>query len=418
MGVALLEKPHASGEQIVCGLALQVSAIQGPVLQVSPFVGLLYDPARAGRLELVTSPPYDTISVDERQQLLEASPHNIIRVDLPEEQPDDEQDDEKYRVAADELARLRRDGILVPTPAPSYYAYEMRFAFHGQHRALQGLVCAVRLEDWGGSIVPHERTMPGPVEDRLRLMRTVRANLSYVHGVCSGPCSTLSRLLENAAHRVPTAVLSDDKGVEHRLWVVEDDRAVAQDLARETLMIADGHHRYTMALQYRDEMRAMGGSGPWDEIMMFIVDAATEDPPVLPVHRILLSGEAPPRGDRVRDLEEVLAEVDDDHLVYGLTTYEDGALVHRVAQLEGKPPLVCALHENVLDGLGDRIGFTPDALRAEEAVRCREASAAFILPATTAGRIRSVIDRGERLPQKSTYFWPKPRTGMVIRPFD
>ena len=418
MRVTALEEAHSSREQLVRRLTLEVSAIQDAVPQISPFVGLLYDPARAGPLELVTSPPYDTISADEQRELLDASPDNIIRIDLREQQPGEREVEDEYRRAASELDRLRRDRILVPTSAPSYYPYEMRFAFRGQHRRLRGLICAVRLEDWGGSIVPHERTMPGPVEDRLRLVRAVRANLSCIHVVCSGPSSALTRLLGESARESPRAAMSDDKGVEHRLWVVEEDGDVALDLAGESLMIADGHHRYTMALQFRDEMRALYGSGPWDDVMVFLVDAATEDPPVLPVHRILLSGSVPLRGERVRDLEEVLTEVNDERLVYGLAAKEDGALVHRVARLQGEPPVVRALHQTVLDELGASLAFTPDAVRAEEAVRCGEASAAFFLPPTTAGRIRSAIDRAQRLPQKSTYFWPKPRTGMVIRPFD
>jgi uncharacterized protein (DUF1015 family) len=368
MRVTALEETHSSREQLVRRLTLEVSAIQDAVPQISPFVGLLYDPARAGPLELVTSPPYDTISADEQRKLLDASPNNIIRIDLREQQPGEDEGEDKYRTAASELDRLRRDRILVPTSGPSYYPYEMRFAFRGQHRRIRGLICAVRLEE--------------------------------------------------TASESPKAVMCDDKGVKHRLWVVEEDGGVALDLAGESLMIADGHHRYTTALRYRDEMRALHGSGPWDDVMVFVVDAATEDPPVLPIHRILSSGEVPRRGERVRDLEEVLTEVNDEHLVYGLAANEDGALVHRVARLEGQPPVVCALHATVLDELGDSLTFTPDAVRAEEAVRRGEASAAFILPPTTAGRIRSVIDSGQRLPQKSTYFWPKPRTGMVVRPFD
>jgi uncharacterized protein (DUF1015 family) len=148
MRVTALEEAHAPPEQVVRGLTLEVSAIQDAVPQISPFVGLLYDPARAGPLELVTSPPYDTISADEERKLLDASAHNIVRVDLREQQPGENAAPGKYRTAASEFERLRRDRILVPTSAPSYYPYEMRFAFAGQHRRIRGLICAVRLEDW------------------------------------------------------------------------------------------------------------------------------------------------------------------------------------------------------------------------------------------------------------------------------
>jgi hypothetical protein len=183
-------------------------------------------------------------------------------------------------------------------------------------------------------------------------------------------------------------------------------------------MIADGHHRYATALRYRDELRREAGPGPWDGAMMFLVDAGTERPPVLPFHRVQLAGDAPVAGRRVRDLEEVLESVDDEHLRYGIVTHENGALVHRVAELAGAPPTVCRLHEQVLDGPAPDLRYTPDAVGAEEAVRSGAATAAYFLPPTDAATIRALVDRGERLPQKSTFFWPKPRTGVVMRPLE
>jgi uncharacterized protein (DUF1015 family) len=294
----------------------------------------------------------------------------------------------------------------------------MRFSLHGRRRAIRGLVCAVELEDWGGSIVPHERTMPGPIEDRLRLMRAVRTNLSSIHAVFRGPSEPFAAFLDDAMTLDPAATTTDEAGVEHTLWVTEPNPEVATWLAPESLMIADGHHRYSMALRYRDEMRAEHGAGPWDRVMMFIADAAVQEPPVLPFHRIQTGGPHEPSGTRVRDLAEVLETVSDEKLVYGSAALEDGLLVHRIAEVPGTPPAVCALHERVLGDIDEQLRFTPDAVEAEDAVRNRKAVAAFFLPPTDAARIRDVIDRGERLPRKSTFFWPKPRTGLVIRPLD
>ena len=386
--------------------------------RVSPFVGLLFDRARVASLDLVTSPPYDLISPKERTRYLNASAHNVIRLDLGEDRPGDDEAANKYRRAAELFRSWRTEGILAPTPAPSYFPYEMRFSFHGRPRRMRGLVCQVELEDRGGSIVPHERTMSAPVEDRLRLTRAVRANLSCIHAVFPGPSVELATYLEETAAREPIASVVGEDGVEHRLWVREPDPRVAGWLAHRSLMIADGHHRYSTALRYRDEMREEHGAGAWDGVMMLVVDAATEDPPVLPLHRIQLRGPVPPEGARVRDLEEVLESVDDERLVYGVATTEGGALVHRVAELRGEPPTVCRLHEDVLAGLDGELRFTPDAVEAEGAVRRGEAVAAYLLPATSASRIRSVVDGGRRLPQKSTFFWPKPRTGLVMRPFE
>lgn len=386
--------------------------------RVSPFVGLLFDQARIGSLDLVTTPPYDVISPEEQRRFRDSSPYNVIRLELGEDLPGDGGSDNKYRRAAADLRRWREDGTLVPTDGPRFYAYEMRFRYHGQAQRVRGAICAVELEDWGGSILPHERTMQGAVEDRLRLVRAVHANLSCIQVVFKGPCDPLTEVLNGAAVTAPAAFTTDEAGVEHRMWLLEPSTDIATWLADESLMIADGHHRYTMSLRYRDEMRRQHGAGAWDRVMALVVDAAAERPPVLPYHRMLVAGEPPIDGVRVRDLAEVLDALDDEQLVYGIVTREEGVLMHRVAELRGGPPTVCALHEQRLTGVDDALAFTHDAVDAEDAVRHGEAVAAYLLPATNADRIRAVIDRGERLPQKSTFFWPKPRSGMVIRPLD
>jgi uncharacterized protein (DUF1015 family) len=385
---------------------------------VSPFVGLLFDDSIVGSHDLVTTPPYDVISDDERRHYLDASPYNVIRLVLGRDDAGDGETVDKYRQAASELETWRERGALVPTERSSFYPYEMRFSLHGRRRAIRGMVCAVELEPPGGSIVPHEQTMPGPIEDRLRLMRTVRTNLSSIHAVFRGPSEPFAGFLDGAMARGPAAFTTDEAGVEHTLWVSEPNPEVATWLVPESLMIADGHHRYSMALRYRDEMRAEHGPGPWDRVMMFIADAALQEPPVLPFHRIQTGGPHEAVGTRVRDLAEVLETVSDEKLVYGSASLEDGLLVHRIAELTGTPPAVCTLHERVLEQVDAQLRFTPDAVEAEDAVRNREAVAAFFLPPTDAARIRDVIDRGERLPRKSTFFWPKPRTGLVIRPLD
>ncbi|MEP7032721.1 MAG: DUF1015 domain-containing protein [Actinomycetota bacterium] len=382
--------------------------------QISPFVGLRYDPSRVGSLDAVTAPPYDVVSDEERIRLAASSPYNIARAMIAEVLPGDDPD-APYARAAAEFATWREHGVVVATEGPAFYPYAMDFAFRGRSRTIRGLICAVELEDWGGSVIPHERTMSEPVEDRLRLTRAVRANLSAIYAVIRGPNEVLGELLDEVVHDPSDADAVDEAGVRHRLWMRPEMPGLPTSLRDETLMIADGHHRYTMALRYRDEMRDAHGPGPWDSVMMLIVDAAAEEPPVLPFHRLLVAGEAPREGERVRDLEELLETVDDTKLVYGTVSLEGGVLVHRVADLSGAPPTVCALHQQVLLDADHELRFTPDALEAESAVRSGAAVGAFLLPATDAARIRAVVDRGERLPQKSTFFWPKPRTGLVMR---
>jgi uncharacterized protein (DUF1015 family) len=381
--------------------------------RISPFTSLVFDPAIAGALDGVTAPPYDVIGEEDRRAFLSSSPYSVVHLDLSEGSGDED----RYERAARLLDAWLAAGVVAASPQPTYYAYEMRFRLDGHDRRIRGLLCALELEDWGGDVLPHERTMPGPVEDRLQLLRATRTNLSAVYGTVAGPVPELSVALDRVTADEPFASVEDEEGVRHRCWAFAPDRAVAGWLAAEPLLIADGHHRYTTALRYRAERRAHDGPGSWDAVLAFVVDAGTEAPPVLPFHRIASGGEPVLEGVRVRDLREVLAELDDDAMTVGVVARDAGGLLHSVATLSGAPPTVAALHERVLDTATDGVDlrFTPDAAAAEAAVRTGAATAAYLLPATTAERILAVVERGERLPQKSTFFWPKPRTGMVLR---
>jgi uncharacterized protein (DUF1015 family) len=389
-----------------------------------PFVGLLYDPSVSGPVGGLTSPPYDVISPADHRRFYRISRHNIVRLILARNEPGDEGSGARYLRAGALLRAWREEGVLRATPRPSVYPYEFRFHFGGDHRTVRGLILEVDVEPWGGSIVPHERTLPGPIEDRLGVLRAVQANLSPVYALLvrpDGP-TALTAFLDQATSAEPRLELIDEEGTRHRLWVTEGlpDGVVAA-IARHQLMIADGHHRYTVAVSHREQMRALHGPGPWDGIMMLVVDAAAEDPPVLPIHRLLLTGPPPARqGERVRDLAEILATLRDDDLTVGLLERApSGELIHRVAALRGSPPTVCALHEQVLDRAeAAQLRFVAHAAAAEESVASEKAVAAYLLPATRVERVWDVIRSGDKLPQKSTYFWPKPRTGLVIRPFD
>jgi uncharacterized protein (DUF1015 family) len=384
------------------------------VVAIAPFQGLLYDPSRAGDLAAVTSPPYDVVLPHDRDRLHDASPHNIARVDLGRDVPGED----KYTEAARLLRRWRDEGILISSEGLSVYPYEMRFAYLGAERRLRGVILEVRLEPWGGGIVPHERTMAAPVEDRLRLLRATRADLSPIYAVAGGPCRVQAELLDAAAGHPPARELIDEEGTTHRLWVESMPDGLAAWYRDQTLLIADGHHRYQTALAHQREQRAARGPGPWDAVMMLVVDAATEDPPVLPIHRLVRGPRPTLRGERVRGLEEVLLRLTDDDLRFGAAWREDGGLVHVVGRIDGEPPTVAAVHRSLLDHLDADIRFVPDAALAESAVREGTADVAVFLPPARVSHVRAVVDRGERLPQKSTYFWPKPRTGLVLRSLD
>ena len=396
--------------------------------RVFPFEGLCYDPAVAGPLKLVTAPPYDVINDVRRQEFLAASEFSVVHLDLAEGSDDPAHPQSRYTRAAELLAEWQRCGALVRSSEASFWAYEMRLGPHAEAARIRGLLCAMELEEWGGSVIPHEHTMPGPVQDRLQLLRATRTHLSAVYGTIQGPCEPLTRLLDQASSVDTAFLVVDEQGVEHRMWEAPGGDPVATWLTDESLLIADGHHRYTTALHYRNERHAAQGPGPWDRLLAFIVDSGSEPVPVLPFHRLQMSGSIPSLGpslgpsigDRVGSLDDVLGALSDEGVVVGLASGSDGEVEYRVVHLSGEAPAVRALHLEVLDrsAPAGSLRYLPDAHDADDAVRRGEAVAAWFLPPTTPDRIRKVVERGERLPQKSTYFWPKPRTGMIMMPLD
>jgi len=383
-----------------------------------PFRGLRYDPSVAGALERLTAPPYDVISDSEREGLRARSPYNIVHVDQPGAAGQGAS--AGYAGAGSLLAAWRASGVLKPSDVPSYYGYELRYPMDGIRHRLRGIVGALELEPWGGSVLPHEHTMPGPIEDRLRLLRATRTHLSPIYGTVAGPCARLNQLLDRTQEDDSIANVRDHEGVEHRIWPIDGEQDVASWLAGEPLLIADGHHRYATALAYRDERRATDGPGPWDRILSLVVDAGTQEVPVLPYHRVQVRGEPPTGGQPAADLADALAETDDVHLRYATVTKVADSVTYRTHRLQGAPPTVLALHEQLLDRVApdDALRFTHVAADADAAVREGSAIAAYLLPGTTPDRVRAVIERGDRLPPKSTFFWPKPRTGMILMPFD
>ncbi|MFM8944007.1 MAG: DUF1015 family protein [Actinomycetota bacterium] len=377
--------------------------------RIAPFVGLRYDVAVAGPLADLVAPPYDMVGDEALAALVARSPHNVARL----ERGTSGGTDAEYRAAAEDLTSWRRDRVLTRT-TEGLVAYEMTFRLHGRVRSVRGVIGAVDLEPWGGRIVPHEHVMPGPLEDRLRVLRTVRANLSPVHAILPGPSPVLGATLTHICADAPHAEVVD-AGVTHRAWWFVPEADLLAEIAEQRCMIADGHHRYTTALAFREEMRSAAGPGPWDAILMLLVDA-TEEPPVLPFHRVVAAPPPAVAGTGVRDLDAVLAAVDDESLRVGLVTRGD-ELVYRIVTLDGHPPAAAAL-EPLLPQAPDAVTFVQSARDAERSIAAGDAAAAWILPATSAMRIRAVVDAGARLPRKTTYFWPKPLTGIVIRPLD
>ncbi len=408
---------------------------------VQPFRALHYDLDRVGGLQAVVAPPYDVIDAEQRAALIARSPHNVVEIDLP-------QGDEPYAHAAAVFERWQQDGILVRDDADALWVLEQEYAGpDGQTRTRRGFLARVGIEEYGpGRIRPHERTHPGPKEDRLKLTRATHANLSPIFSLYDDPGGTAQTALD-AAKGEPWDEVTDEDGTVHRLWRIADPeaaRSVGEALRDKELLIADGHHRYETARVHHEE----GGAG---HVLMCLV--ALQDPglTVFPTHRLLTQLDDDRREalrDAVRrdfELTQVAADeleptgngevrigyLDAHHRRPLMLTLRDPATV--AAALPDKPEPYRALDTAVLEALilkqalgmsEDDIShlhgldYARDTAQARRRVEAGEAEAAFFMGATPVARVRDVAATGESMPPKSTYFFPKVLTGMVFNLLD
>jgi len=439
------------------------------VPEIRPFRALRYDPATIADPSLVVAPPYDVIGPAEHERLLARHPANVVRLDLPRQEAGDEPDD-RYRQAARTLAAWRSDGTLHKDPHPSIYVYAQDYRVPGTDvvRSQRGFFGRIRLEAFGpgSGVLPHELTMAGPKEDRYKLLRATGVNTSPVIGLYDDAEGTGRAVLDAVMERPADLDLSDDDGVRHRLWAVPADggsaAAVAPLLgaaARGPVTIADGHHRYETALRYRDERRMSRSceeDPAFDYLLMLFLDATGEPLTVLPTHRVVgnlgddgvaalwaglpefFTVEREASETRLRERFEAAAVSRGGLGRIGLWTRPGGALLtaRRDAFEPYLPPGGAALRSLDVTLLGvalerlagidaDAVGagavtYTKSAGEAIERVDAHAdgADAAFLLEPTPVAAVAAVAADGDVMPQKSTYFYPKALTGLVINPHE
>ncbi len=262
---------------------------------VTPFRGVRYDVARVGTLSDVVAPPYDVIDPGLQERLYQASPHNVIRLELNRDEPGDSGAPARYARAARSLRDWLRDGILREEDHPALYVYHQSFTVDGRVHQRKGLLARVRLEPFGqGKIYPHEKTMSGPKADRLALYHATGFNLSPVFGLYPDNDEKVQRTIEAGLRDRTPLVAIDHLGVESRLWVVTDQEthtAVSGLLAGKPVFIADGHHRYETGLKYRDEMvesgESTGRDDPSNYCLMMLVGMSDPGLLILPTHRLV-----------------------------------------------------------------------------------------------------------------------------------
>lgn len=434
---------------------------------ITPFKGIVYNQAKAGSISSLVCPPYDIISPAEQQELYRKNPHNIVRLEYGLESPGDTPEDNRYTRAAALLDEWFKTDILRRSETPAIYVYEMEYPAGKATKKLRGFICLVRIEDYDSGIVkPHETTLSGPKTDRLNLLRACKASFSQIFSLFSDPQEKVSNVLAKAVRR-PDMEVKNGGGVTHRVWALSDKNdieVIVREVADKPFFIADGHHRYDTALNYRNERRkasgAVTGSEPYNYVAMYL--ARMEDPglTILPAHRALFNlTDFHPRRfeddlnlyfniERIdfdrktepKDLRTVLEtmahradhshvfgmRVKGEHSYYLLTLRNEADMD---AQLPGKSAAyrrldVSILHHLVIDKLlgirmethklGLNIEYIKDADEADRRVHNGSAEIVFFMNPTKVNEVKEIAAAGERMPQKATYFYPKLLTGLVV----
>jgi uncharacterized protein (DUF1015 family) len=431
--------------------------------EIQAFRGLRYDLAQVGSLADVVAPPYDVISPALQDQLYKRHPANVIRLILNREEPGDEDANNRYTRAARFLKNWRSEGVLFAESDPAMYVYHQTFTYAGQTHTRRGFMARCRLSRFGeGEIYPHEETMSGPKADRLMLTRACRANLSQIFGLYPDAKNEIQNGLERAVQGKTPLEALDHLGVVHRMWPVTDLgalSAVTSAFSAKPLFIADGHHRYETACNYRDELATAGKLDPGHPAnFVLMMSIAMSDPGllVLPTHRLfrgvpaLSSAELVARlGESFQtrvagegsDMADVIWEgierEDDQGTMAFLTPKDDRWVVatitdagrRRMAELaperseDWRDLGVAILHRLVIDTLLGAAGHpTPKYVHlVDEAVEGIDTGdfplAALVMPASVE-HIRIISKHGERMPAKSTYFYPKLLSGLIINPLE
>lgn len=420
--------------------------------EIKGYKGLRFNCEKAGKIEELVCPPYDIISDQQREEYIKINPHNIIRLELPK-------GDDKYNKAAEILKDWLEKGILVKEDKPAIYIYEEEFTAYGERKAIKGIICRVKLEEFSkGIILPHEFTLSKAKEDRLNLMKATNCNFSQIYSLyMDGGKNTLGKI-DSLSKSEPDIQLQDNDNVTHRMWIIKDEKAIADicsDFTGRKLYIADGHHRYETALNYRNYLREQGLAKEGDACdyqMMMLVDMEHPGLVVFPTHRLVRNLDSF-NAERVIDgckeyfdvtehsdintIESTLMELYNQGKKayafycggssYKLLVLKDTNIIKKLlpnASTATQQLDVTILHTLILEkifgidaeNMAKQINLTYTKIfdEAISSVQHGNSQCAFILNPTRVSEIREVASNGEKMPQKSTYFYPKMITGLVM----
>ncbi|MDX9715210.1 MAG: DUF1015 domain-containing protein [Dissulfurispiraceae bacterium] len=417
---------------------------------IHPFNGIRYDSTRVCGND-VAAPPYDIISEQHKESLYEMSPYNIVRVDFGKELAGDNEKNNRYTRAANELQQWLSKGILIKDNEPSIYACRISYRIDGADKNLTGIFCLVKITELGSGVYPHEATHSKPKEDRLNLMRFCRGNISPVYSLYNSPGKITSEIVNNMDTE-PVFSAKDHDDALHSLYKISDPAVISKiqaELSEKPLFIADGHHRYEVALEYKKEMDRKHGassgsseSNPWDYVLMFLANMSDEGITVLPTHRLIkglsdkqavletisehFAYESIPSSTTGKEMTLLLKESGKNSFGLCLNSSNDlFILKYKGAELQDIHEAlrnldVVVLHEQLLKRDLDitEISYEMDPGKVIDMVKNSGFDAALILNPTDVSDVERIALSGLRMPPKSTYFYPKLMTGMVINKFD
>jgi uncharacterized protein (DUF1015 family) len=429
-------------------------------MEVSPFRGIRYNQRVVGDLARVLCPPFDVITPEKQKLYYKKSDYNAISLEFPVESQEPAAD--RYQRAAITFQQWLKEGILRLDRVSSFYLHDHRFEYSGEMKVRRGLIARVKLEPWGSGIYPHEETSSKAKSDRLQLMRACRANFSPLFSLHHDPKQKVAPVLSRIAEKKPLMSLRAkrsnllDSNEAHTLWAITDPeikRQLGQFLSSRSLYIADGHHRYETALTYQQERakeQSVTGKEAFNYVMMELVEFSDPGLLVLPLHR-LVCGIAPSilagLGEQLRNffaLESVPLKAgssDASRLsvdsCLGILGLQPGSLVvlrkRQDISLEAMMPGnrsqayrefgVSILNHIILDKMlsltsKENVAYTVDFKEAYQQIKDGKYQLAFLLNPPQPGVVKAVADAQDRMPSKSTYFYPKLPAGLVINPLD
>ena len=420
---------------------------------IKPFRGMRFDTEKAGELKTLCCPPYDIISEEERKEFIKQNEYNVIRLELPKEGED------VYARAGEVLDMWRSKGILIHEDKPAIYIYEMEFNAYNKRRSVKGMIARVKVEEFSkGVILPHEFTLSKAKTDRFNLMKATNCNFSQIYALYMDSEHTTLKTIDEQSDFDAQYEFTDDDNITHRLWVCTDEAVIAKlikDFADRKLYIADGHHRYETAVNYRNWCRENGISkegDPQDYQMIYLVDMEHPGLIVFPTHRMVRDLESFDKNKVLKSCEEYF-DIEKYTSVGNMNTvltkqYKEGKkafafycgkgewyllTLKDIAVMDSVLPElspasrqldVSVLHSLVLEktmgidkeNMANQINLTYTKFFEEAIMKVDkgEFQCSFILNPTRVTEIRDVAAAGEKMPQKSTYFYPKMITGMVM----